>query len=127
MKTGFGGIGAGSHNGRGYCDGSHSRSLGRKEAQSGFSYRMSKLKSASRSAGAAEGDEIELSRPSYTHQPVVNGFTGQPEALTSMQSSQYSANKDGTNRDGTGIASDESRRVMIQKQVQCTVTSGSRV
>jgi hypothetical protein len=126
LNTGFGGItsAAGGY-GYGYASGSGSANRTRNRQESNMSFQMSKLRSANKSVGLEEPDEEperELrhapSKSSDAIHGVTNGTTMGPWST---------ANKDAANNgETTSIGSDESRRMMIRKEIQWSVRTEPR-
>jgi hypothetical protein len=105
LNTGFGGIGAtGGGYGYGYGSGNNSRV----PKGSNMSYQMSKLRSADKS--------VDIEEPEENRDHVLtngHGANNAPHALTTS--------RDAANGETTSIGSDESRRMMIRKEVQWSV------
>lgn len=127
LSTGFGGIGsAAAAYGYGYASGSGSANRTRGRMESNMSFQMSKLRSANKSAGFEEPEEEPergighaSSKSSDAIHGVTNGTTVGP---WSAAGSKEAAN----NGETTSIASDESRRMMIRKEIQWSVRTEAR-
>jgi hypothetical protein len=119
LNTGFGGIGA-AESGDGYGYGSRSRSHGRKE--NSMTYQMSKLRSANKSVALEETDEEQDKVLTHTQTTNIDGLNVGPGAATMGQWNRTEV----ANGETTSIGSDESRRMMIRKEVQWSIRTESR-
>ncbi|ETN43603.1 uncharacterized protein HMPREF1541_02762 [Cyphellophora europaea CBS 101466] len=128
LNTGFGGIGATSSDGYGSGYG-RSRIHGGKTA--GSSYQLSKLRSVNRSVPVDEPSEEN--EPGYLPQQVQRPFGVDPltgrsggSAATAHWSAGTSGSDAGANNETASIGSDESRRMIIRKELNWSVKTEPR-
>lgn len=130
LSTGFGGIGVSSSNGYVYGYGSEGRTRIRAEGKGvGSNYQLSKLRSANRSAAAPEpGEENEQMYGARPGLDTVDPLTGRSggSAATAHWSAGTIGSDAGHNNDNASIGSDESRRMIIRKDMHFTVKSEPR-
>lgn len=134
LSTGFGGIGVSSSDGYLYGYGSQGRTRFRGPAKDGgSSYKLSKLRSVPRSALRSTHDEEPRENNDHILQAQINqdkidpltGRSGGSEA-TAHWSAGTTGSDSGANADAASIGSDESRRMIIRKEMNYTVKSEPR-
>jgi hypothetical protein len=134
LSTGFGGIGVSSTDGYIYGYGSQGRTRMKAPANgAGSGYQLSKLQSTSqshnRSMHAAEPEEAnDLSFRPQTSHVQLDPLTGRSggSAATAHWSEGTTGSDTGPNADAASIGSDESRRMIIRKEMNYTVRTEPR-
>lgn len=124
LHTGFGGITA-AEGGYGYGSASGSRNRG--ATGNGISYHMSKLRSGNRTANKSANKESALRSETYEEQDAP------PHAETTNDNDRIFVGPGASNRseiaangETTSINSDESRQMMIRKEVEWNVRTEPR-
>lgn len=121
LNTGFGGIGT-AESGYGYRYGSGSGSRSRVRKENYMSYQMSKLRPANKSVALEETDEEQDRDPTHAQTTNIDGLNVGPGAATMGPWN----GREGANGETTSIGSDESRRMMIRKEVQWSIRTEPR-
>ena len=114
MNTGFGGIGVAGGNGV-YGYGSHNHSRAYKDNSKSF--QMSRLKSAYKNVGIEEPDQEYEGNMAHAPTRYLEG----PNAGPRTAMTGHANASEGGNGETTSIGSDESRRMMIRKEIQWSI------
>lgn len=88
-----------------------------------MSFQMSKLRSANKSVALEETDEEQDRDRTYAQAKNIDGLNAGPSGTTT---GQWNRSEVAPNGETTSIGSDESRRMMIRKEVQWSIRTEPR-